>query len=172
MSLRKTSDFLGMLMRAEEVLLTGMKWSIITGMAGMVIVVFLQIVSRYVFSLPLAWSEEVARLLFICIVFIGAAVLARQEGHLAVTVLIDQLPKRIRRVANAFSALVGLICAYYLVRGGWSTLLREWDQRTPGLQFPMGVIYAVIFASVMLMMLWLFVIMVKNCRLAIAKETS
>lgn len=172
MSALGSHGILGALTRAEKVILSCMKWSIIFGMSGMVVVVFLQIISRYVFSFSLAWSEEVARLLFICIVFIGAAVLARREKHLTVTVLSDLLPVRLRHATRALASFVGMICGTFLVRGGWSTLLREWDQRTPGLQFPMGVIYAIILVSVVLMTLWLLVVMIKNGRLAIAGEVK
>jgi TRAP-type C4-dicarboxylate transport system permease small subunit len=71
---------------------------------------------------------------------------------------------RLRRFAAAFASFVALVCSYYLVRGGYATLIREWDQRTPGLQFPMGVIFTVIFISVTLMAIWLFVVMIKHGR--------
>ena len=38
-----------------------------------VVVVFAQVVTRYVFHSPLAWSEELARYMFIWLVWIGAA---------------------------------------------------------------------------------------------------
>lgn len=84
------TDALGALARTEGIIMQAMKWAIVIGMAAMVVVVFLQIASRYLLSISLGWSEEVARLLFISIVFLGAAVLARQQAHLTVTVILDQ----------------------------------------------------------------------------------
>lgn len=164
MSSPNKNGFFGTLMRVEEAIISCMKWCIILGMAGMVLVVFLQITSRYLFSFSLGWSEEVARLLFICIVFLGAAILARREQHLTVTIFTEMFQGRLRHFAAAFASFVALVCSYYLVRGGYATLIREWDQRTPGLQFPMGVIFAVIFISVTLMAIWLFVVMIKHGR--------
>ncbi|AKH99684.1 TRAP-type C4-dicarboxylate transport system, small permease component [Hoeflea sp. IMCC20628] len=161
---------LGALARAEAAILGLMKWMIILGMSGMVFVVFLQIVSRYVFSLSLGWSEEVARLLFISIVFLGAAVLARQGQHLTVTVVVDLFGPRVRHLLFAIASGVGLVCSWYLVQGGWATMLREWDQRTPALQLPMGIIFAIIFASVSLMAIWMLVVMLMHARAALTGD--
>lgn len=153
-----------MLSRVENAVMAVMKWAIILSMAGMVVVVFLQIGTRYLFSFSLGWSEEVARLLFICIVFLGTAILARHQQHLTVTAVVDLFPKRIRHLAAAFAALVGLICCRYLVQGAWDTLLREWDQLTPALRFPMGVIYTIILLAVSLLTIWLLVVFLINLR--------
>ncbi|SNT75755.1 TRAP transporter small permease [Paracoccus seriniphilus] len=164
------TDALGALARTEGIIMQAMKWAIVIGMAAMVVVVFLQIASRYLLSISLGWSEEVARLLFISIVFLGAAVLARQQAHLTVTVILDQCGWRLRAALTALASLVGLVCSTYLVRGGWTTMLREWDQRTPALQIPMGIIFFIILFAVTLMTLWLFVVTVINIRDVIKGE--
>ena len=130
----------------------------------MVVVVFLQVLSRYLLNTPLIWSEEVARLLFICLIFIGTAVLARHRDHLTVTAFVDLLSDRGRHLADTAASTVGLICAAYLVRGAWATFLREWDQRTPALQFPMGVVFGVILVSCLLLTLWLAVTLAVSLR--------
>jgi len=167
----KKTGILGALRRTEEIILHLMKWAIIVGMASMVFVIFLQIISRYVFAMSLSWSEEVARLTFICVVFMGAAILARRQQHLTVTVLVDLFNPRFRYAMAACASFVGLVCGWYLVQGGWATMFREWDQRTPALQFPMGIIYLIIFASVCLLAIWQFVVMLKNAQRAIRGDT-
>lgn len=168
----ETAGPLGALRRAERGILRLMEWAIMLSMSGMVVVVFLQIISRYVLSMSLAWSEEVARLLFICLVFMGSAVLARQQKHLSVTIVVDLFEPHIRHGFATFASLVGLICGWYLVQGGWAVMMREWDQLTPALQFPMGFIYLVILASVCLLMAWQFVIMLINAGKALRGETE
>ncbi len=158
---------LGALRRAETVLLGALGWLLIALLAGMIAVVFLQVLSRYLFDASLIWSEEVARLFFIALIFVGAAVLARRREHLTVTVFTDLLPDRLRHAADAAASLVGLVCATYLVRGAWDTFLREWDQRTPALQFPMGVIFGLILVSCALLLVWLAVALVASARDAI-----
>ena len=154
----------GAIARAEGWLYAALGWTLIVLLAGMVVVVFLQVLSRYLLDASLIWSEEVARLLFICLIFVGTAVLARGRNHLTVTAFVDLLPDRGRHLADAVVSAIGLICASYLVRGAWATFLREWDQRTPALQFPMGVVFAVVLASCVLLLLWLAVTLTASLR--------
>jgi len=146
----------------DRQLLGVIRWAIIVLMSALVFVVFLQIVARYALSLSLSWTEEAARLIFICTIFLGSAVLVRFREHLTVTVFTDLAPPAVQRVSAALAAAVGLWCSYYLILGAWATLLREWDQLTPALQAPMGLIYVIILASTALMVLWLAVTLVDS----------
>lgn len=152
---RQSRGILGALMPAEDALVMLLGWLLTLLLAGMVVVVSLQVMSRYLLDAALIWSEEVARLLFISLIFVGAAVLARRREHLTVTIFVDLLPERLRHLADALAAVVGLVISYYLVVGGWATFLREWDQRTPALQFPMGLIFGLVLVSTVLLLVWL-----------------
>jgi TRAP-type C4-dicarboxylate transport system permease small subunit len=154
------------ILRAEGWLLAGLNWALVLLLAAMVVTVSLQVATRYLFGLPLIWSEEVARLLFIALIFLGAAVLARKREHLAVTVLVDLLPDRGRHITDALANAIGLVCAYFLVQGGWATLAGEWNQRTPALQFPMGIIFSLILFSCSLLAAWLALNVLASLRLA------
>ncbi|KAA9008754.1 TRAP transporter small permease [Histidinibacterium aquaticum] len=158
---------LGPFTRAEVLLATALGWLLVTMISGMTIIVSMQIVSRYLLDISLIWSEEVARLLFISMVFIGAALLARQREHLAVTAFADMLPQRGRHFADALVEGVALVCAGYLLRGAWTTLLSEWDQLTPGLQFPMGVVFGIVLLSSLLLTAWLALNVAASVRAAI-----
>lgn len=65
--------------------------------AGLLFVVNLQIIARYVFHAPFIWPEEVSRLLLVWITFISAAAVTRRVGDLAVDTFIEMLPRRARR---------------------------------------------------------------------------
>lgn len=155
---------LGPLRRAEGWLLRLLDGALIVALCGMIAVVSAQVLSRYVLGTALIWSEEVARHLFISLVFLGSAVLARHRSHLAVTVFVDLLPERLRHLADAIASAVGVGVAWLLVRGAWATLLREWDQRTPGLQFPMGAIFTLILVSMALLFVWLILATLSSLR--------
>lgn len=58
-----------------------------------------QILSRYLLPYPLAWTEELARFLFLWIVFLGAAYLFRGNNHIAITFFIDMFPRGVRIAA-------------------------------------------------------------------------
>ena len=52
--------------------------------AGMVAVIFVQVSNRYIFNSPIAWTEEVARLMFIWLSFLGAFLALREHSHISI----------------------------------------------------------------------------------------
>ena len=51
---------------------------------------------RYGLNAPLAWTEQVSRILFVWLTFLGAAVLYRERLHVAVDLLVTALPPGLR----------------------------------------------------------------------------
>ncbi len=74
-----------------------------------VLLVNLNIIMRYFFSMPIRWSEEVVTSLFVWTVFIGSAYAYRKRQHLGVDILINRLPYRIRRIVDGVMAIVELL---------------------------------------------------------------
>ncbi|HTG13381.1 MAG TPA: TRAP transporter small permease subunit, partial [Candidatus Eisenbacteria bacterium] len=68
--------------------------------------VFLGVFSRYVIGRTFTWYDEIARLLFVWIVFLGAAVGVRRTAHFRLHLLVDRFPPGVRRVADVFGVLV------------------------------------------------------------------
>lgn len=62
----------------------------------------LQIVSRYVFNNPIDWTEEVSKILFIAMIFIGAIA----AEHIKVTAFINTLNFKSRRLIDRTNNLI------------------------------------------------------------------
>ena len=71
-------------------------------LAAMVIVVLIQVTGRYVFSRTPGWSEELARVFMILFSFIGIAIGVRDKIHIAMTVVVDIILKKIRLPIEIF----------------------------------------------------------------------
>lgn len=81
----------------------------------MIIVMFLQVVMRYVFNSPFPWAEEVARYMFIWIVYLGAALAVLRRAHLEVDYFTMLLPKKMALVSSYilnFCALMFLLFVF------------------------------------------------------------
>ncbi|MFA1820095.1 TRAP transporter small permease [Virgibacillus oceani] len=80
-------------------------------------VMFIQIVSRYFFQSPFMWAEEIARLLFVWIVYLGVPVAIKRHANIAVDYFIQYLPdkfnKRLKVTLYIFAAVFSLIIAYF-----------------------------------------------------------
>ena len=87
----------------------------------MAVAVFINVVLRYGFGSGLAASEELSRLLFVWMVFIGAAAAYPVGEHMAFTSLVGLLkdkPAAMKSMTLLIRALVLLACAL-LAWGAW-----------------------------------------------------
>ncbi len=127
----------------------------IVALSVMVVVMFMQVVLRYVFATGFAWTEELSRFMMIYMIFIGAAVLASQDGHISVTILDDLLKGVSRKVIKGVQ--YALTLAYCIVMGnlGLSTLAIVAKQKTPNMQITMDWVYAIIPVSMILMAIYI-----------------
>ena len=66
-----------------------LKWASIISITIMLFIIFLQVIFRYVLHHSLTFSEELARYLFVWTVFLGSAVVAKDNGHIVVGALVQ-----------------------------------------------------------------------------------
>jgi TRAP-type C4-dicarboxylate transport system permease small subunit len=86
---------------------------------GMVVMVFGNVVLRYVFNSGIGVSEELSRYFFIWLSFIGAISVMRRNGHLGMSGLVQQLGPKGRRLALAITQLLILAACTCLFWGTW-----------------------------------------------------
>ena len=126
------------------------------GMAALVGVMTLQIVSRVAFT-ALPWTEELARFLLVWITFLGATLAYQRGRHIAVTVLVDKLPQWPQRLCRAATALVAIGFLLVLAIVGYQYMDLQSFQTSASLGLPMNYVYAVIPLSAVVMILYALV---------------
>ena len=82
--------------------------------AIMIIVIIYQVILRYVFSASNAWSEELARYLFIYDVMVAAAIATRRNSHLQVDAFIGILKPRTKAIYTVIATIVGIVFLAFL----------------------------------------------------------
>lgn len=115
---------------------------VFVGMAALVAVITLQIVSR-VFFTSVSWTEEVARFLLIWITFLGATLAYQQGRHIAVTIMRDNLPPAFKRIVTGAAILVTIAFLVALARVGWQYTNLQSFQKSPSLRLPMNYVYVI-----------------------------
>lgn len=91
---------------------TIMDWLLAMIMTVMLVVVSAQVWYRFVLNDPLAWSEELARYLFVWISFIGSAVGVKMNVHLG----IDLIEKVMTPIGHKIlTAIVNLLIQIFLL---------------------------------------------------------
>ena len=100
-------------------------------------VVFLQVVSRYVFSYPFDWPEELARYLFIWVALLGAALALKRGAHFSIDALVKRLPDRWRLIVPL--SIHAILAAFTLVVAvkGFQLAMRVSEQLSSGMEIPM-----------------------------------
>ena len=114
-------------------------------------VIFLQFFTRYAMNDSASWTEEIARYLLICTVFIGAAIGVRKNNHIQVDFLYRVLPKPLMRV---MSILVDAARIAFLSYATWLTfqlLMRIGGQQMAVIDLPIGLVYSVVLVGFALM---------------------
>jgi TRAP-type transport system small permease protein len=90
-----------------------------TLLAAMVIMVFGNVVLRYLFNSGIVVSEELSRFCFVWLTFIGAVVAARDGTHLGMDNVVSRLSRRGKLACLAASQVLILICCVLLLVGTW-----------------------------------------------------
>ena len=88
-------------------------------LAGMVIMVFGNVVLRWFADGGLQFSEEMSRYFFVWLTFIGAVVVARDQAHLGVDALVRMLGPGGRLVCMVLSDILVLLCCVVFFWGTW-----------------------------------------------------
>ena len=106
-------------------------------MIGFILTVLWGIISRLVFTAPASWTEEMARFMFIWMVFLGLSYSTLRGSHIQVTFIADAIFKgKARQVLNLVIYLITLgIFGWLFVTGieyvGYCSAVR-----TPAMQLP------------------------------------
>ncbi len=110
-------------------------------LAFMTVLIFAQVVLRYVFSNSLSWSEELARYCFIWLSWIGASYCVKIDAHLRVTALLGFFNKKTLPYVNLFMYLCWGAFAVLLAVQGFSLLqmIFERGQHSAAMQVPMWI---------------------------------
>ncbi len=111
-------------------------------LAVMACSVFLNVVLRYGFGSGIAASEELSRLLFVWMVFLGAAAAYPAGEHMAFTSLVALLRKRplVFKVATLTIRLLTLLACVLLARGAWQQVVVGLDSTSVVLGYPVALL--------------------------------
>lgn len=131
---------------------------IVALMASMAVLVFVNVVMRYVFNQSIFWVEEFTQIQMIWVAYLGAGLALREGRHVAVDMLQDVLPAGLRRAVRHLIALAMALFLATLVVLGVQIAQFTWSQETPAMGLPAGLPYLGIplGAAAMLLHLLLF----------------
>lgn len=109
---------------------------------------------RYIVNDPMGWSEQVSRILFVWMTFLGAAVLYRRRLHIAIDMIVLTLPVPIQRVLYWTAEIGVLIFVVVFFIFGLKLSLDTWENTFGALDITPASFYLAAPASAALMILF------------------
>lgn len=128
-------------------------WALAACLGAMTCIVFTSVVFRYVLDSPLAWTEELASLLFAWLTFVGAYVGIRYRTHISIDTLVIFLPPAVRRGLARLVDVAVLVMLALFVSQGFRLTLTTWSLEFPAMEISRGYLYASLPVGASLMIL-------------------
>ena len=140
-------------------------------LAAMVFLVFGNVVMRYALNSGITMSEELSRLAFVWLIFIGAALALRDHAHIGIDTLIRALPPKIAKACVLFGYVLMLIACLLLLQGGLEQAMLTWNAVTPaaGISMSWFMIPVVVFSVTALLLLGVEAVAILTGRIDVAK---
>lgn len=123
-----------------------------TMLVGMVSLLTMQIISRFVFNNSIPWTEEVSRYAFLWFVYVAVSLIAKENGHIRIIDHLKLLPNMIARIMLVVSDAIWVFFNIVVVIEGFK-LFMNMDQhplKSAVLQWDLKYIFLVIPLSFLL----------------------
>jgi len=129
-----------------------------------IITVFLQVVARYVFNSPPAWSEELARYCQVWMVLLTSSICIRKGSHLAVDYLTHHLSTKWKKWLAIFTHTLIIMYLAAVLYFGFVLLQVGQFQYSPAMEIRMSLTYLIFPIGYSLMLIEAVLVTVKLVR--------
>lgn len=121
-----------------------------------VLVMFYEVVSRYVFSRPTLWANELSLWIAAFVFLLSGLYAMQQRSHIRIYIIYDMMPRWAQKLSDTISVLLIVGFAVALVWGGYTdaenrflrmeTFGTAWDPPIPGIVKPALLLIIVLVA--------------------------
>ena len=132
--------------------------------AVMLVVAWMHVTRRYVFNSALTWSEEFLRFTIVWYALLSASILHKRNGHLGITIIRERFPEVVQRFLRRMVIYLGTLTVLLVTIFGFVLVFGTWAQITPALGIPVGLPYAAIPVSFLLMTVYGIVHVIRDIK--------
>ena len=105
--------------------------------------VFYQFFTRYVLNDSASWTEEIARYLLICMVFVGISAAVRTSRHIHVDFLYRLFPRQAGRILATLVDVVKTVFFAFATVLTWQMMEKMVNYKMTIIDLPMNLVYGV-----------------------------
>lgn len=122
--------------------LNAMRYFLVACMACITLLVFSNVVMRYIFSSSIYIAEGLSSLIFVWLTFVGAALVLYEGGLISVDVLVNRLPEFYKKACKLLVEVLILGVALLLFKGSWSQMTLNMNITSSSTLLPAAFLYA------------------------------
>lgn len=113
------------------------------GLLSSVLLVFINVILRYVFQSSTTWIEELVRYLIIWTTFIGSAVCFRKGSHMGIDLIFSFAKGRVKKGIEIFGLIASLLFMVFLFKYGIDLVIftNKTGQITPAIEMKLYWVY-------------------------------
>lgn len=117
---------------------------LVLALAFSTLLIFVQVIFRYVLNDSITWSEELARYIFIWMIWLGTSVSMKQKEHIRMDMLMNAVHGKGKLVLDLVSGIIMLAFCIFLVKYGWDLVasMMSRGNKSVALRLPMWVVYS------------------------------
>lgn len=78
-------------------------------MIAATLLVAAQVVTRFILKVPLPWSEEIARYMFLWLTWVGASYATKERKHVRIDIIYEKLPEKGKKICTAISTVIWIV---------------------------------------------------------------
>jgi len=117
------------------------------GLMGLLLLVFHEVVVRYIFNRPTLFSVEISEYLLVFVAFLSAGWVLREDRHVRMLALITVLPEKTRLFLDIVTSMLVIIFCVVLTWKGGKTVIMAYSgdyHSSSLLNFPLWIAYSFI----------------------------
>jgi TRAP-type C4-dicarboxylate transport system permease small subunit len=124
--------------------------------AFIVVIMFYEVVMRYLFRKPTLWVNEMSLWLGGVTYLLAGLYVMQQRGHIRIFIIYDMVPRNVQRLFDVLSTLFICVFSAAIIYGGfneawekmmrWETFGTAWDPPIPATVKPLVIITAILIA--------------------------
>lgn len=119
-------------------------WLVAICMATMVLIAFLNVLSRYIFHFSLAATEEITINLFVWMTIIGIGIAFERGGHMGMVTFFNMFPRSMQKFSVALYSLLAaglfLVLDYYMIQAIYDEITL-FQAKSASLNIPVWIYY-------------------------------
>lgn len=122
-------------------------------MGAMTLLIFSEVVLRYIFLSPITWYDEFAGYMLVWVTFLGSVVALHRRRHIGFETVVEALPPIWQRAATLLVYLLIIVFQVVLIVYGWRLTFELTGEMAITLPIPIGFVHVVLPVSGLMMLI-------------------